>query len=70
MFSIFEGIPKPIILILLVLICIVATTPDKKESDKDSQYVTEPSHPIWDKQVWTSELHLHKDTTKVFPYYE
>lgn len=69
MFSIFEGIPKPIILLLLVLICIVATT-DKKESVKDSQYVTEPSHPIWDKQVWTSELHLHKDTTKVFPYYE
>ena len=69
MFSIFEGIPKPIILILLVLICIVVTT-DKKESVEDSQYVTEPSHPIWDKQVWTPELHLHKDTTKVFPYYE
>ena len=69
MFSILEGIPKPIILLLLVLICIVATT-DKKESVEDSQYVTEPSHPIWDKQVWTPELHLHKDTTKVFPYYE
>lgn len=69
MFSFFEGIPKPIILFLLVLICVIATT-DEKESIKDSQYVTEPSHPIWDKQVWTPELHLHKDTTKVFPYYE
>lgn len=69
MFSFFEGIPKPIILFLLVLICVIATT-DEKESVKDSQYVTEPSHPIWDKQVWTPELHLHKDTTKVFPYYE
>jgi hypothetical protein len=69
MFSFFEGIPKPIILFLLVLICVIATT-DEKESVKDSQYVTESSHPIWDKQVWTSELHLHKDTTKVFPYYE
>lgn len=68
MFSIFKGIPKPITLLLLVFI--VAAITGKKEPDKDSQYVTEPSHPIWDKQVWTPELHLHKDTTKVFPYYE
>lgn len=68
MFSIFKGIPKPITLLLLVFI--VAAITGKKEPDKDLQYVTEPSHPIWDKQVWTPELHLHKDTTKVFPYYE
>ena len=68
MFSFFRNIPKPITLLLLVFI--VAAITGKKEPGKDSQYVTEPSHPIWDKQVWTSELHLHKDTTKVFPYYE
>jgi hypothetical protein len=68
MFSFFRNIPKPITLLLLVFI--VAAITGKKEPVNDSQYVTEPSHPIWDKQLWTTELHLHKDTTKVFPYYE
>lgn len=46
MFSFFRSIPKPITLLLLVFI--VAAITGKKEPVNDSQYVIEPSHPIWD----------------------